>query len=258
MEKGKDYVVHYYQEGKLNTQLAFERFKAQTGYRRGMQLWQKLSIAASILVVAAMATVSLLMYSETKFIADTTTKTYLLDDGSTVILAPHSSLAYYGSDCRKVEITGKAYLKIKHDAEHPFIVEDQNYTIKDIGTEFLVDETSHETRVIVTQGSVLFASPDHISRGLVLQKGESALMKDGASEPTKLALSVNKTAWATQKFHFDNTPLYQVLRDLTDYYHVNLTSDVSDVRLTGDFETENLDTILGLIEETLNIKIKKQ
>ena len=62
----------------------------------------------------------------------------------------------------------------------------------------------------------------------------------------------------TASIHFDDTPLPDVLNELGAYYGVTLTASDSTRHLTGDFSGETLDDILNIIEEVLNVEIKKQ
>ena len=180
-----------------------------------------------------------------------------LADGTRVTLAPHSTLSYHGNDCREVEVSGKLFLEVVHDARHPFTVTDNAYTIRDIGTKLMVDETAQGTTVLVTEGAVSFsANTSH--QAVVLRQNESARLAVNGTAPKQLQLSPNAATWATHMFYFNDTPLNEVLRDLSAYYHVRLTCEnSSDKRLTGDFHTDSLDTILSIINETLEVKIEK-
>ena len=64
-------------------------------------------------------------------------------------------------------------------------------------------------------------------------------------------------AWATGLFHFNNTPLAEVLADLAQFYHVKLRASDTHKRLSGDFETDSLEEILTLIEQVLEVKVMR-
>jgi len=59
-------------------------------------------------------------------------------------------------------------------------------------------------------------------------------------------------------FQFENTPLSQVLEQLSRYYQVRLTTQTSDRRLTARFEERSLDEIIEIIEKVLKVKIRKE
>ena len=93
-------------------------------------------------------------------------------------------------------------------------------------------------------------------RGVVVRKGTAAVLKKSSPNPELTdAVSPNSVTWATHQFHFYNTPLHDVLTDLSDYYHVSLSCNNEDIRLTGDFQTEKLDMIIEMIEQSLNVNI---
>lgn len=71
-------------------------------------------------------------------------------------------------------------------------------------------------------------------------------------QPSATTVSVPKT------FHFDNTPLHEVLDELSAYYGVRLSADQEGKRLTGDFEADSLDMTIRLIEEVLDVTISRK
>ena len=59
-------------------------------------------------------------------------------------------------------------------------------------------------------------------------------------------------------FVFENTPVDQVLRELSDHYGCTLTTPPTDKRLTATFPEEDLVIIIPLIEAALDIPITIQ
>ena len=109
----------------------------------------------------------------------------------------------------------------------------------------------------MAEGCVYFASSRQKDDGIELAEGDRGLLKGKALRPVMRAKpSPNRIVWATHQFHFQDTALPYVLADLSDYYHVHLTCASTDKRLTGDFDADSLDTIVRLIEKTLDIKIQ--
>lgn len=58
-------------------------------------------------------------------------------------------------------------------------------------------------------------------------------------------------------FSFNDTPLPDVLSQLGSYYGVTLEANDSTRHLTGEFSGEQLDDIIGMIEEVLSVKITR-
>ena len=255
------YVLHYYKEGKLDTQRALDKIQTRTGIRpkTAKHLYQRwTAIAASVLVAASLGTYLYLKPSTTTLTAEATQQVYRLPDGTMVTLAPHATLSYKG-DCRKVEMTGKAFFAIHHDASHPFTIADNDYTIRDIGTHLQVEESEAGTRLTVLEGAASFGSTLSGSAAIALRAGMSATLSHGESTPQlNKNTDLNTAAWATHEFHFADTPLDDVLRTLSTYYHVRLTADNMSKRLTADFDTANLNSIINVIEQTLDVKIEER
>ncbi|WP_370287480.1 DUF4974 domain-containing protein, partial [uncultured Duncaniella sp.] len=55
-----------------------------------------------------------------------------------------------------------------------------------------------------------------------------------------------------------NTPLPDVLKRLSAHFNVSLTCSSTGKVLTAEFETDNLDEIIMLIEKSLDVKIEKE
>lgn len=258
-DKSLKFVLKYYQKGRLDTDKALRKIEFRTGHRQWLRSWQGIAAAASLLLIVGIGTFSLFNRMKmTMLRAGANAMICNLKDGSQATLAPNSSLSYKGENCRKVQITGKVYLKIRHDAARPFEIEDADYVINDLGTELEIDENSGGTRVYVTQGSVRFAAV-RSNKSIVLHHGMGAVLAKNGTEPQPLErTSINDVAWATHQFHFDGTPLPEVLNVLSDYYNMPLRCKATGKRLSGDFDTANLDDIIMLIEQTLDVKIMKE
>lgn len=69
------------------------------------------------------------------------------------------------------------------------------------------------------------------------------------------AVSPNPLAWATGKFIYRNTPIDEVLKELSFYYGTQLYTSEHERTITGEFKTDNLGEIIALIEKTLDIRI---
>jgi ferric-dicitrate binding protein FerR (iron transport regulator) len=81
-----------------------------------------------------------------------------LSDGSTVMLAPRSTLtvpADFASDERRVTLNGEGWFSVAHRANSEFAVETPTHLIRDIGTVFTVwARAGDSVRVAVSEGEV--------------------------------------------------------------------------------------------------------
>ena len=254
-DKNLEFVIKHYQYSKLDSNAAYHQFVKRIGLnKRSYKLWW--TAAASFMLLLSFAGIYNYLKTTTLY-ATTSQITYTLADGTKVTLSPQSSLSYNNRNCRDIEITGKVYLDIFHNPNKPFTISDDSYRINDIGTRLEVDETTNSTTVYVDQGVVSFASTADISHALVLNQGSKAILKKSAIHPERITTkSANCTSWATHKFQFRGTPLHEVLADLSDYYKVSFVSDKYNVNLTADFRADNLNTIIDMIQKSLDVKIK--
>ena len=251
------YVVRHFKSDALNPDIAFSHFCERTGYRVKHFSLRYAAVAAMLLLLTGVAVMYFMRQQTTVIEAGNSQRTIVFSDGTEVILAPHAILSYKKDDERSVSVSGKAFLKIKHNSSRPFTIEGENYLVRDIGTQIEIRAGRDSTDVFVAEGCVYFASSRQKDDGIELAEGDRGLLKGKALRPVMRAKpSPNRIVWATHQFYFQDTALPYVLADLSDYYHVHLTCASTDKRLTGDFDADSLDTIVRLIEKTLDIKIQ--
>ena len=120
----------------------------------------------------------------------------------------------------------------------------------------MVDERTDAPEVMVTSGKVLFTVRNS-EEGVFLIKGKRARLLKGAAQPKLLAdYDINDVAWATHRLHFDNTPLSEVLEELSKLSGTSYTASDESKRLTGDFDTNSIPQVIQVIEETLGVQIR--
>lgn len=265
----QDFVLRYFQLGKLDTQRALRKVKARLvsstsafeekpkarEVRVGWYRW--LAVAASLLVLVAVGAYTLLLPKTVTFTSDSEVVACHLPDGTQVTLSPHSSLSYRDDNCRKVKMEGCAYFQVRHDEQHPFDVDGERGYVRVLGTQFMVDERKAGTaEVMVTSGRVFFSARDS-QKGILLTKGKRARLVSGAEQPElQASCDVNDVAWATHQLHFENTPLSEVLRRLSECNGgMDLHASDMSKHLTGDFTTDSLLQAIKIIEQTLDVRI---
>lgn len=256
-DKWLHFVLKHYQDGKLDTRKAIKKFKRNNGFeRKHYTVWYTAGIAASILLCVVLELT--FNKSNHNLTAQDTIKTFILPDGTSVTLSPHSSLSYDPEDCRTVEMTGKAFFKVKHDKAHPFNVTGSKARVTVLGTQFQITESESGSNVYVVCGKVKFSLKGK-DNGIILTKGMKANLNNDAEIPQVVnAGSINQTAWATHRFIFDKTPLKVVLEELSSYHHITLScSAATDKTLSGNFQAGDIDEIIDIINNVLNVKIQK-
>lgn len=262
-----DFVAKSYEENRFDPRKALAR--SQNGsLRRSLSLSKRTVMLKRIAGVAAAAAVGIFLYlswltSWTDYAAYDIAQTFTLPDSSSVTLAPGSTLSLQKhKDKRLVQMTGKVYFNVRHDDRAPFRVDAGSGFVKVLGTRFQVDSRD-PISVSVVSGKVLFSAIRSGEEALILTKGQSAVLDPAASKPVEITPKhPNPAAWATGEFIYDNTPLPEVLSELSEYYDVTLVafdaghSSGESRSLSGEFSTSSLPEILNLINSALGTDIQ--
>ena len=256
-----DFVLKHYQEGKLDTQKAIDRFNEAHGIvqkpRRRVLPWVSGMVAAAAAVVLCV----FLFRSndqQIQLMASAEVQEFVLPDGSEVTLAPGSRLTYSEKYPRNTRLEGKAFFEVARDEAVPFEITSDGAFVRVLGTKFMVDAGSSVKEVFVTEGKVLFAKSSD-SEGVILTKDMQATISPGEDIPViVMEADVNTIAWHRGSFIFDKTPLKEVLETLSEHYNVSFVATDLDKQLSGEFYAEDLDLIISLIESALDVNIVKR
>lgn len=262
-----DFVAKSYEENRFDPKKALARSQNDS-LRRSLSLSKRTVMLKRIAGVAAAAAVGIFLYlswltSWTDYAAYDIAQTFTLPDSSSVTLAPGSTLRLQKhKDKRLVQMTGKVYFNVRHDDRAPFRVDAGSGFVKVLGTRFQVDSRD-PISVSVVSGKVLFSAIRSGEKALILTKGQSAVLDPAASKPVEITPKhPNPAAWATGEFIYDNTPLPEVLSELSEYYDVTLVafdaghSSGESRSLSGEFSTSSLQEILNLINSALGTDIQ--
>lgn len=262
-----DFVAKSYEENRFDPKKALAR--SQNGsLHRSLSLSKRTVMLKRIIGIAAAVIFGIFLYTSwrtswTDYMAYDIPQTFTLPDSSSVTLAPGATLRLQRhKDNRLVQMTGKVYFNVRHDDRAPFRVDAGTGFVKVLGTRFQVDALD-STSVSVVSGKVLFTDSRSDGEGLILTKGQSAVLDPAASKPVEITPKhPNPAAWATGEFIYDNTPLPEVLSELSEYYGVTLVafdaghSSGESRSLSGEFSTSSLQEILNLINSALGTDIQ--
>lgn len=261
------FVAKRYRENRLDTDRAWEGFARRKGIRRIVP-WRRYGMAAaSVLILLAVA--GGWWFTERKapdWVAVTTGPGQLsevwLPDSTEVSLAGGSSLRYdrkrYGKERRVVELKGKAFFQVKRNEARPFSVYTALTEVTVLGTSFQVQEQTEATEVDVVTGKVRFTAADTDEDHVILTAGMSASYSMQKKEITILKEEdLNRLSWKTRQLRFNETPLSQVIDDLSEFYGVKITNRVTspDSKLTATFNDLPLDEVLMVVNQTLDVRL---
>ena len=261
-DKHMDFVLKHYQEGKFDTQKALQRFNEAHGIvqkpRRRVLPWVSGIAAAAAAVILCVFLFRGNEQQQIQLMADAQAKEFVLPDGTEVTLAPGSKLTYSDKSPRKTHLEGKAFFEVARDEAVPFEITSDGAFVRVLGTKFMVDAGSSVKEVYVTEGKVLFAKSSD-AEGVILTKDMQATLSPYENVPViAVEPDVNSIAWQRGSFVFDKTPLKEVLETLSEHYKVSFAATDLDKQLSGEFDAEDLDLIISLIESALDVYIVKR
>jgi transmembrane sensor len=247
----------------------------------------KLAAAAVLIIVAGYALISQFNKKPSKenlraFVsAKGERKNFQLPDGSVVTLNAGSKIIIdesYGVYTRDIYLQGEAFFDVKHDKATPFIVHTPAMDIKALGTSFNVKaypcEKSIEASLV--KGLVEVTLKDEENRKVLLHPNQkiewkyagngkrvAAIMNKKTASPEDLIQSLTKTdggdlkeiAWTENKLVFADDTLEDIAVLLGRWYGVNIEfadDAIRNYRFTGEFEKEELSTVLSFLKESKN------
>lgn len=182
-----------------------------------------------------------------------------LPDGSRVVLNAHSSVSFPEEyqDTRKVKLDGEAYFDVVKN-ETPFIVNTREVAIKVLGTAFNVRSEKEKVSVYVDHGLV---SLEKKGKGLKISKGQMAEYDESQNRISFVqSPSQNVMSWRNGEFTFEDTPLKEATRELSDYYGVEfkLSDRVKSCRITAHFTKASLSEVIDVLETILDINVSQK
>lgn len=261
-DKELSFVARYFRPGHFNPVRAWRRFRAANravpGYRR--PVWAYSLAAVCVILLAGLFIFRTDARRWTTTALAETVQEIQLPDGSHAVLAPGATLSFhrngFGKRDRQIRMDGTVYFAVARNEALPFEITAGEGFVRVLGTRFQVARESQSTSVDVVDGRVLFAAAGAEEMGLILTRGMHAELAAGATQPLLgTADSPNPAGWATHQYEYDNTPLEDVLRELSAQFGCTLNTRACHRRLTGQFEGIDIDEIVFLIEEALGIEI---
>jgi ferric-dicitrate binding protein FerR (iron transport regulator) len=190
-----------------------------------------------------------------------------LTDGTRVILGVDSRMrvpADYGARDRTIHLEGEAYFEVLHDANRPFLVRTANAVTEDLGTRFAItayqgDSLAH---VVVAEGKVaLRPAGSPVGSGTALSPGDLGKLDASGIATVTSGVDVDRyLAWTKGRLVFDDTPLREVLPQLSHWYDVDFEvtdNALASRRLTATVAGEALPQTLELLASSLGLRYER-
>ena len=216
---------------------------------------RKLSRVAAMLVMGMLSYMTYQQLSYQTITAGDSARYATLQDGTSVWLAPHSSIETkksFASD-RSVVLEGKAFFDVYRDENHPFTIDADDITVSVLGTSFTVD--SQNAVVAVSSGKVKVETP---AGETLLTRDQKVSIIDGAN--TVADIPTGEFDWVVPILSFDNTPLDQVIKELALHFDADLAYkgrvDLSNCPFTAtNLEGATLEQVVSILQATYDMEV---
>ena len=185
-----------------------------------------------------------------------------LDDGSVIRLGPESRLTTHPGRTpdlalREVTLEGSAFFSIATDETRPFVVSTPAGTARVLGTRFHLSAQLGELAIVVVEGRVALAGPDH-DQGIQVGAGQATRLVNGSADPVVDAPPMEQVAqWLGDFLIFRDTPLATAMREVGRRYgrEVEITDPVlTETTLTMWFDGKSLEEIMTVVCSVIDAK----
>lgn len=257
------------QQEPPDTGKAWEKVRSKLDANKVKPLYARPSLwraAAGLLLLLGTGIAALLLFRANKeerplaYSAGNSPQNLVLPDGSQATLYAQTSLTApegFGKKHRVMKLRGNATFSVVHNDAMPFVIDADRVFIKDIGTRFAI-RTSPDTDTVyvhVEEGVVLLF--DSLGAELEIRAGEHALYIRSRKQITQPTAAANPPSLILD---FRNRSLEDVVATLNATFHTRIVLEHASLKqctITTRFEQENLETILGIITETLGLSYEQ-
>ena len=187
---------------------------------------------------------------------------WLLSDGSQVILNANSSLSFRKRNPRKVWLDGEGYFQVakKEETKADFQVITNDLAVRVLGTVFNVNSRNKATEVFLEEGKVNLEFDEKSIPSIEMSPGELVSYSRSNQHLTRKqqANLLENTSWKDGTLVFKDTPLEEVLNDLSEIYGVifKLKDDsLQEKLISGGVPIKNLQIALETLEGIYGLEI---
>ena len=250
---------------KRNSHEAYAKVQGRIRRKSVKQIFSRISVAASLIIGLLGIGSFIAQHMKPEDVSMITVYSNAgmrsqveLPDGTIVHLNANSTLKYparYARNERKVQLSGEAYFTVSHDTKRPFVVNTPNnkLDIEVLGTEFNLQAYDNDSLFLVTliDGSVQLnkiGKEEHVK----LSPSERATYMVSTDNIQVETVNIDmETAWVEGKLIFRDTPMQEVLRQLSHFYSVKfdiMDPVIKDYVFTGTFDNKPLFQVLDYMK----------
>lgn len=214
-------------------------------------------IAASVLILLSVGILNIVSTPKPTTISSNVSelKTFVLPDGSEVILNANSTATYLSDDWqdnRKIELEGEAYFKVAKGKI--FTVTTSAGTIEVLGTEFSVQRMNGYFEVKCFEGSVKVSSLDEV----VVLEPKHSYRRIQRQASSRSFFQASLPTWINNITSFKSKQLRYVLMDLANQYGITFEGNATTNQnpISGSFPHDDLEVALKNVLVPLQIEYK--
>jgi ferric-dicitrate binding protein FerR (iron transport regulator) len=184
-----------------------------------------------------------------------------LPDGTKGVLNGGSTLSYSlpFSRNRNIKLEGEAWLEVKHDDKHPFLVNAGNSMVKVVGTSLNVSTYPNENyiEVVLRDGKVQFIGGDN-EKAVTMLPSERLIYQQG--QISKSVVDPEKyNGWIEGKLVFRSDSMAEVVRRIERWYNVTIVladKELEKYTFRATFQDDNLQDVLKFLAMTSPISYR--
>ena len=158
----------------------------------------------------------------------------------------------------EVYVKGEAYFDVAHDAEHPFLVNSDNFRVKVLGTKFNVNNyDASDSQVVLVQGSVELKTSNNDR--VRMKPNELVNLQEGGFAEKRLVNTDEYTCWMQGMINLAGESVESVAQRLSHYYGVTILFDdkMSANKLYGKLVLDDqVKDVLKAIETMTQTRMK--
>lgn len=151
---------------------------------------------------------------------------------------------------RSVILEGEAFFEVAYNEEKPFIVNTNGVNVKVLGTKFNISAYDNDPLISTTlvEGSVEIVDDRNNNNSIIIRPNyQASFQKENMRLLSKKVKTSDYTSWIHEKIIFNDILFEELLNKLERFYNVEITNENEDIkreRFSGQFDTENLETVL--------------
>lgn len=253
----------------IDVNAEWSRFRSDAGLSQGktIRLGMLWKMAASVILIAGASIMAYKTFSAPRaehFVADSQAIEATVETSTQISLNHDSQITCTDERADgkyNVRLSGEAYFDVEKNPERTFMITTDNAMVTVHGTSFNVCDADGATTVTVTSGNVEVTSSSTGESVKDLTKGKQIICHSDGKMEVRDVDNFNCIAWKLKKLVFNNNTMSEIMEQLKNAYNISYrfsNPKMAGATLTGTFDNQSLESVITVLEQTLDISITKQ